>query len=182
MATGLSENTIRQIVQIAAESLGEQATVENVRAAVSATLERLKTEGDLGIAPKDTAPRQKFYTELLGDWLRAVENSAPHPLSTGRVQETREPQAPNFIITVLGRDRAGVVAEIARVLGDHNCSIQDMSQQILNGFFTMIMVVTLEGCTVEFAVLRDRLQETGTRLGVKVLVQHRDVFEYMHRV
>lgn len=185
MTKTLSENTIRQIVHVAAESLGEQATVDSVKEVVSTVLGRLQHGDHISLPPQDTEHRQKYYTELLGDWLRAVENKAATtaaPTSMPGQAPQREPQSASFIITVLGRDRPGVVAHVAQVLGDHNCSIQDMSQQILNGFFTMIMVVNLAGSTVDFSVLRDRLIQTGTELGVKVLVQHQDVFEYMHRV
>ena len=183
MPVDLSEDTVRQIVKVAAETLGEHATADNVKAVVSGVLEQLQQTSGVNLAPADSVRRQKFYTELLGDWLRSVEKQTtpgdqPIPAS---VQQT-EPGSANFIVTVLGKDRPGIIAKVSAVLAMYNCSIMDMSQQILSGYFTVIMVVNLKGCTVDFAVLRDKLIQTGEELGVKILVQHQDVFEYMHRV
>ena len=116
MSMMLSETTIRQIVQTAAESLGQQATVESVKAVVTATLEKLQQDAELKLPPKDTEHRQKYNTELLSDWLRAVVNKEPIKSQQSTAVPQREPQASGFIITVLGKDRPGVVAEITKIL------------------------------------------------------------------
>lgn len=191
MTSQLSEQTIRQIVEMTTESLGENATVDNVKAVVSQVIDHLSPQppsapaSSYKPAPEaSTEQRRRYYTELLGDWLRSVETrNQPTPAqSIPKTTTAVEPVAPNFIVTVLGKDRPGIIAKVSNVLGDYNCSIMDMSQQILNDYFTVIMVVNLKNCTTEFANLRDQLVQVGNELGVKVLVQHQDVFEYMHRV
>ncbi|MGI6453928.1 MAG: ACT domain-containing protein [Syntrophomonadaceae bacterium] len=87
-----------------------------------------------------------------------------------------------LIITVLGHDRVGIIAAIAVILADANVNILDISQTILQGFFTMIMVVDASQSTVDVAGLTDRLQEKGRELGLQISVQHEDVFNFMHRI
>ena len=86
------------------------------------------------------------------------------------------------IITVLGRDRVGIIARIATELAECNINILDISQTILQGFFTMMMVVDMAGAEVSLETLQERLKAAGEELGVQVTAQHEDVFRYMHRI
>ena len=86
------------------------------------------------------------------------------------------------IITVLGSDRSGIVAEVAGTLAEHDANILDISQTILQGIFTMTMLVDLSGSDVGFAQLQDRLQELSTKLGVQITMQREEVFRYMYRL
>jgi ACT domain-containing protein len=86
------------------------------------------------------------------------------------------------IITVLGHDRVGIIAEVSTLLYRANVNILDITQTILQGFFTMIMVVDLAGCTVSMDALRADLEAKGASMEVKVTLQHEDIFNYMHRI
>ncbi|MGQ9630277.1 MAG: ACT domain-containing protein [bacterium] len=86
------------------------------------------------------------------------------------------------IISVLGRDHPGIVATIAEVIGRHNCNIEDISQTIIAGYFSMIIVVDISGIDVSFAHFKGELEETGERIGCKVLTQREEIFQYMHRI
>lgn len=86
------------------------------------------------------------------------------------------------IVTVIGQDRVGIIAGVAGVLAENNVNILDISQTVLQEFFTMIMVVDLKGSRVGFSELQARLAAAGEKLGVKVELQHADVFRYMHRI
>jgi ACT domain-containing protein len=86
------------------------------------------------------------------------------------------------IIAAFGKDRPGVGAALTGVLAEHNCSIEDISQTLLQDFFSMIMIVNIEGSTVDFATLVEALKATETQLGMKVYVMHEDTFRYMHRI
>ncbi len=86
------------------------------------------------------------------------------------------------IITIMGLDRIGIIAAITGILAGHNCNIQDISQTILQDYFTMIMLVDLEKCDLDFAALKQQLKETGESIGMQVNVQHTDIFDYMHRI
>lgn len=86
------------------------------------------------------------------------------------------------IITVLGSDRSGIVAAVAGVLAQHDANILDISQTILQGIFTMTMLVDLNGTTVAFAELQGQLAELSQELGVQITMQREEVFRYMYRL
>ncbi|PIU26325.1 MAG: ACT domain-containing protein [Candidatus Aquicultor secundus] len=86
------------------------------------------------------------------------------------------------IVTVLGMDRVGIVAGVSRVLAENSVNIEDISQTIMQDFFTMIMLVTLDEDITPIAGLQDKLNEVADELGVKITVQHEDIFRYMHRL
>ncbi len=87
-----------------------------------------------------------------------------------------------LIISVLGHDRVGIIAGIAGILAETNVNILDISQTILQGFFTMIMVVDTSSSKTEVSSIRDLLTEKGEELGIQVTVQHEDIFNFMHRI
>lgn len=86
------------------------------------------------------------------------------------------------IITVLGSDRSGIVAAVAGALAEHDVNILDISQTILGGTFTMTMLVDLAASKVEFAVLKARLDELESVLGVQITMQREEVFRFMYRL
>ena len=86
------------------------------------------------------------------------------------------------IITVLGSDRSGIVAAVAGILAQHEVNILDISQTILQGIFTMTMLVDLETAKVEFSVLQAQLDELSHQLGVQITMQREEVFRYMYRL
>ncbi len=86
------------------------------------------------------------------------------------------------IITVIGKDRVGIIAKISTVLAEHNANILDISQTILQEYFTMMMLVDLSGITVGLEELKQKLSDEGEKLGVTVRVQHEDLFRSMHRI
>lgn len=87
-----------------------------------------------------------------------------------------------LIITVIGRDRIGIIAAISNILADASINILDISQTIMQGFFTMIMVVDAKESTLDTAELNQKLTEKGRELGLVITTQHEDVFHYMHRI
>jgi len=90
--------------------------------------------------------------------------------------------AQRIIVTVLGRDRVGIIAGVAGVLAEHNANILDVSQTILQEFLAMIMIADISRCTVDLGTLKDRLAEAGRELGVRIDAQHEDAFVCMHRI
>ena len=84
------------------------------------------------------------------------------------------------IITVLGTDRPGIVAAVAGALSEREANILDISQTILQGIFTMTMLIDLG--QADFSELKDRLDELTETLGVQIMLQREDVFRYMYRL
>lgn len=85
------------------------------------------------------------------------------------------------IITVLGSDRPGIVASVTGELADREANILDISQTILQGIFTMTMLVDL-GDSVDFSELKGTLDGLSEKLGVQITLQREEVFRFMYRL
>lgn len=86
------------------------------------------------------------------------------------------------IVTVVGRDLVGIIAGICTVLAKMNVNVLDISQTILDGMFTMTMLVDVEKSPNAFPEIVDALNAEGERLGVSVRMQREDIFNAMHRI
>lgn len=86
------------------------------------------------------------------------------------------------IITVLGRDQIGIIAWVSGKLSEYHVNILDISQTIVNDYFTMIMVVDLKPAIIELVELARTLEHEGDNKGLQVKVQHEDIFTFMHRI
>ncbi len=86
------------------------------------------------------------------------------------------------IITVLGYDRIGIIYNISKILAETGVNILDINQTILQGFFTMVMVVDMAKATVDVAELRRLLAEKGREMEMEITTQHEDIFNFMHRI
>ena len=87
-----------------------------------------------------------------------------------------------MVITVTGKDRTGIVANISSVLAENNVNILDIRQTIMDDLFTMIMLVDISNAKEDFLTLKKKLNEVGEKIGVKIIAQHEDIFKYMHRI
>jgi len=95
---------------------------------------------------------------------------------------TSSEEGNRIIITVLGLDQVGIIAMISNILADNSINILDISQTILQGFFTMVMVVDISQSNIDVKELREILVGKGQEMGLQVTVQHEDLFKYMHRI
>ena len=86
------------------------------------------------------------------------------------------------IISVLGKDRVGIISSVSAILSDNNVNILDISQTILQDMFTMMMLVDVADSKIKFASLADILAELGNKLGVEIRIQLEDIFQAMHRI
>lgn len=110
--------------------------------------------------------------------LQLIEESG----SQTEEQQNKDQEAERGIVTVVGRDRVGIIARVAGILAESNVNILDISQTVLQGFFAMIMIVDLSSSRSNFSELRQKLEDSGEEMGLKITLQHEDVFRYMHRV
>lgn len=95
---------------------------------------------------------------------------------------TRPEEGKRLIITVLGHDKVGIIAMISAILAGAGINILDISQTILQEFFTMVMVVDTSASQTDLVALRDILTRQGKEMGLKITVQHEDIFKFMHRI
>lgn len=86
------------------------------------------------------------------------------------------------VITVIGRDTVGVVAKVSAVCADLNINIEDISQSIMQEMFCMIMLVSLNQCTVDSAAVRDRFTALGDEMKMQVTMTRQEVFDAMHTI
>jgi ACT domain-containing protein len=86
------------------------------------------------------------------------------------------------ILTVLGQDRIGIVYGISKELSKNSVNIEDISQTIMQDYFTMIMLVTIDESRVSIGNLQKKLDAVGDELGVKITIQQEDIFRFMHRI
>lgn len=86
------------------------------------------------------------------------------------------------IITVLGTDKVGIIAKVCTYLSEVNINILDISQTIVSGYFNMMMIVDADKASKSLETFTDDLIEIGNNLGVKITVQHEDIFNCMHRI
>ena len=85
------------------------------------------------------------------------------------------------IVTVIGKDKSGIIAKVSNALAEDNVNIEDISQTIVQGNFTMLMLCELsENMTV--AQVSDKLVKLGEEIGVSIHVQHEDIFNAMHKI
>lgn len=148
----MTEAEIRRIVDLAIEELGEKATKETVQAVVAEVMK----EYEKG-APSLTLSDRNLHV--------------PSTHDSGRI-----------IVTAFGKNRVGIVSALTTALAEHQCDLQDVSQKIMQEFFTLIMVVDISKSPSNFTQILDALTKAGEKVGVKVQAQHEDIFKAMHRV
>ncbi len=86
------------------------------------------------------------------------------------------------VISVLGKDRSGIVAAISNTLAEKGANIDDISQTILGDIFSMTMLVRLNPDVAAFNEVQDALRAVGEDLGVQVTLQREDVFQFMYKI
>lgn len=86
------------------------------------------------------------------------------------------------IVTALGPDSHGLLAAVANTVAEQNANVDDVSQTVANGMFTMIMFVSFDETETTMAQLKESLAGTGERVGLQIHVQHENIFKFMHRV
>ena len=86
------------------------------------------------------------------------------------------------LVSVTGVDKPGIIAKVSTALFEMNINVLEISQNILDGYFTMLMVVDVTNATASFADIGKRLNETGESMGEMVGIQRTDIFDAMHRI
>ncbi len=84
------------------------------------------------------------------------------------------------ILTVIGRDKVGIIAGVSNELLKLNINILDVNQTIMDKYFTMIMMLDLKESNSSFDVIKSSLVSKGEELGVEVKIQREEIFNSMH--
>ena len=86
------------------------------------------------------------------------------------------------VLTVIGKDKVGIIANVSNLLFENNANILDINQTIMEEFFTMVMLVDLSNINISLKELNELLMEKCKRLKVSIKMQHENVFNSMHLV
>ncbi len=85
------------------------------------------------------------------------------------------------IVTVIGKDKVGIIAKVSSLLSDLRVNVEDISQTIMQEYFVMMMMVNVSEAS-EISVISTQLEELGKQIGVSIRIQHEDIFNAMHRI
>ena len=86
------------------------------------------------------------------------------------------------VITVIGKDKVGIIYNVTRVLAEKKVNIEDISQTVMQNYFTMMMMVNLSNMDCDFKELKDSLETLGEEIGLSIKVQLEDLFKSMHNI
>lgn len=86
------------------------------------------------------------------------------------------------VVTVIGKDKTGIIAKVSAFLSEKDVNILDISQTILQDYFAMIMLVDLSNSKEKLSSLADEIAEMGNKIGMSIHLQHEDIFNAMHSV
>jgi ACT domain-containing protein len=86
------------------------------------------------------------------------------------------------ILTSFGVNHPGIIFNITKLLSEFECDILDLSQKILDEFYTMIMVIDISNSPKVLKEIQEELSKVAENLKIKIYLQHEDVFRYMHRI
>lgn len=86
------------------------------------------------------------------------------------------------IVSVIGKDKKGIIAKVSGALYDMDVNIEDISQTILQEYFTMIMSVEICENAPRFDVIKASLDELGQKIGVQIQIQLKSIFDSMHNI
>ena len=86
------------------------------------------------------------------------------------------------VISVIGADKVGILAKVSAICYQNNCNIVDVTQKVLQEYFTMVMIVEIDECTVSFSDLSDQLETLGKEMNLSIRTMHEEIFNSMHRI
>ena len=86
------------------------------------------------------------------------------------------------IVTVVGEDRVGIIANVCTALANYNVNVLDINQTVMQGYFTMMMATEVSQCSIPLADLVTEMARIGEEMGLSIRVQREDIFQAMHRI
>ncbi|WP_303861831.1 ACT domain-containing protein [Alkalibaculum bacchi] len=86
------------------------------------------------------------------------------------------------VITVIGKDKVGIIYNVTKILSEKKVNVEDISQTVMQNYFTMMMMVNLSNMDCDFKELKDSLEALGEEIGLSIKVQLEDLFKSMHNI
>lgn len=86
------------------------------------------------------------------------------------------------VLTIVGKDKAGITAKVSNALAEMNINIININQNIMQGFFNMVLIADMAEANVPIAEARDKMAALGEEIGVEIRLQSEEIFSAMHRI
>ncbi len=86
------------------------------------------------------------------------------------------------VLTIVGKDKVGIIAGVSNALADMQINIININQNIMQGFFNMVLIADMTGASVSLSEARDRMKALGEKIGVEIRLQSEEIFTAMHRI
>ena len=86
------------------------------------------------------------------------------------------------VLTIVGKDKVGITAKVTNALAEMNINIININQNIMQGFFNMVLIADMEGANVTLAEAREVMVKLGEEIGVEIRLQSEEIFATMHRI
>ena len=86
------------------------------------------------------------------------------------------------VLTIVGKDKVGITARVTNALAEMNINIININQNIMQGFFNMVLIADMEGANVTLAEARQRMVQLGEEIGVEIRLQSEEIVAAMHRI
>ena len=88
----------------------------------------------------------------------------------------------NAVVSVVGKDTVGILASVSNECAKYNANIVDVSQTIIDEYFTMFMIINIDNLSIDFIEMVDLLTNLGEQKNLKIHVMHEDIFNLMHKI
>jgi len=86
------------------------------------------------------------------------------------------------VLTIVGKDKVGITAKVSNALAEMNINIININQNIMQGFFNMVLIADMAEANVHIAEVRDKMAALGEEIGVEIRLQSEEIFSAMHRI
>jgi len=86
------------------------------------------------------------------------------------------------VLTIVGKDKVGITAKVSNALAEMNINIININQNIMQGFFNMVLIADMAEANVPIAEARDKMAALGEEIGVEIRLQSEEIFSAMHRI
>lgn len=86
------------------------------------------------------------------------------------------------VITVIGKDQVGIIANVSAKCAEFGANITEITQSVLDKYFAMIMIADISALENDFAKFSDALKALGESSGLDIRCMHEDIFDAMHKI
>lgn len=106
----------------------------------------------------------------------------PDELVLLRIKMDEKAQRELAVLSVIGQDSVGIVAEVTKVLAESRANIEGMNQAIVSGYFALILTIDISGMTVSLEQLQSMMDKIAERKNLRIFIQHENIFKSMNRI